>query len=367
MEKISEIQPGIFDENVPKVSNLTSNQNICEIKNYIKNNKKINSILKKIKIYKYIDAYKQCVDDKILIETSSYFKHRMDVLPEKYGTDILKCMKSGTSFVEEKIGKDSSRNCRYIYLPVLKYNNKSELLEFAIHEVMHISKEKVSSKKNRSGFFEGGLSKDKREANTIVNTRTIDSILGNIMWDIVTKKIIKSPKYQNKYVMTYKGIIEFEEVVHQWQVRKVLRRIEDEKIDLTFNEPYKLNGPKINKIVYNKGDRTTKLFMELFLDSVQDVNSGIKSIKKFKSEIGEGNYWMLGKLFRLWDYDDSRKVNVNYADVKVDRNFLIGDFKTKEYEYEKIGEKIIDRMREKVQKKSQKRSIRIQETIDTER
>ena len=117
---------------------------INEIKEYIGNNRKsIFSRFKNNRIIKLLNQYDRGLKEKILIETSTYFQHRRNIPNGKYYTSLIEGMLNDESDVIELIGKDENRNCRLIFLPILAYKSEEEYMKYALHELMHISKEKI--------------------------------------------------------------------------------------------------------------------------------------------------------------------------------------------------------------------------------
>lgn len=215
--------------------------------------------LKRKKIEKCIEKYKKLTNDKITAETSSYYKHISDIPYEKYYTSILEEIQEGDTGIIHGIGRKSDRNMRYIFLPVLTYKNKEQYLTFAVHEVMHISKEKIHKNKYKTGILESTMSLNPGKANLYLNASASDTA--------------------------------FEEITHDWQARAAALELQKKQnlLDL-FQMPYNdesNDGPSGH---YESFDLYTEPFMEQFGNDVQKVNNGNLSVKKFKKSLGKSNY-----------------------------------------------------------------------------
>lgn len=118
--------------------------------------------IKKHKVEKIIEKYKKLSDKKILMETSTFYKHFSEIPKGKYYTDILEKMSnSNISLAVPCIGKQADKNIRYIFLPILKYKDKENYIKTALHEIMHISKEQISEKNYKTGMNNTVLPKNK--------------------------------------------------------------------------------------------------------------------------------------------------------------------------------------------------------------
>lgn len=172
-----ELQQSEYDKVLKKCSNLSFKENASLIQEFLqnsvipKNNK--NGLFKKLKENKInnktekildecIKKYTKLANDKILMETSTYFKHTSDVSKDKYYTSMLEGMNKDYSTVFQQIGRDSNKNVRYIFLPVLKYNNLTNYLTRVTHEVMHISKESIQKDKYKTGLLTMSIDKNHR-------------------------------------------------------------------------------------------------------------------------------------------------------------------------------------------------------------
>ena len=137
-------------------------------------------------ICKFIENYKQEAKEKILLETSSYLENRQDIPDDKYYISLLDNMSKNGQFVNQQIGKESNRNCRYIFLPVLEYKTENDYLKNACHEVMHISKEKVGKRKYKTGLLERIISNNKGG-----ELLSYDNPANNYIQDVRWKKLKK--------------------------------------------------------------------------------------------------------------------------------------------------------------------------------
>ena len=178
-----------YNEILKKCSNVSFDNNATFIQNLLPKNKKgLFHKSKKAKIEKCINKYKKLTEDKVLIETSSYFKHTLDTPNGKYYTSIMDMMSKGGQWVIQKIGKDSNKNIRYIFLPVLTYKNEEEYLKNAVHEVMHISKEKFYKNKYVSGLLERAIPKNPNKSVLNKNDNFFTNIVQSIKWLKFSKK-----------------------------------------------------------------------------------------------------------------------------------------------------------------------------------
>ena len=146
-----------FKDNISLIQELLQEKDIPKNKTGLFQKKKQQSIEKNIN--KCIEKYRTLVNEKILIETSSYSNNISDIPVDKYSVDILEHIKKGHADVTSKIGRNSNKNVRYIFLPILTYSNKNEYLKAVIHEVMHISKESICKNKYISGLSSHKLNK----------------------------------------------------------------------------------------------------------------------------------------------------------------------------------------------------------------
>lgn len=223
--------------------------------------------LKRKKIEKCIERYKKLTNDKITAETSSYPKHISDIPYEKYYANILEGIQAGDTGIIHGIGRKSDRNMRYIFLPVLAYKNKKQYLEFALHEVMHLSKEKIHKNKYKTGILEATLP---------INSN-------------------KSLLYLEEYVNAPLSDVAFEEITHDWQaLEAVLELQKNQNLSNLFKMPYNLENISAEESInsfghYESFEIYTKPFMEKFGSDVQKVNNGELSVKKFKKNLGKSN------------------------------------------------------------------------------
>ena len=298
--------------------------------------------LKSQKIKKCIAKYKKIVQEKILIETSSYFKHKSEMPNDKYYTSILDDMSENRQFVSQYIGKNSNKNYRYIYLPVLQYKTKQEYLKTAIHEVMHISKEKISKTKYQSGLFEREISANNSGILT-VNDNLFDNLLQTLKWHKLTKSQ-NLPKENNKYHL-YEGHSAIEEVLHHWQVRNVLKKVSDNHLIDLIMMPYKDESFCKRHITYEFPDETTRQFMNIFGNHIQKINTGEMSIREFKSIVGNSNYEMLCKLYTSWITEVPKTITgVSQSNLysTLDNKIMFNKYQK---EYSNVGNSLIEQMK----------------------
>lgn len=170
-----------------KNNSFEGNANFIEDALFKDKNKLFNKF-KKSKVEKIIEKYKKLSDEKILMETSSFYKHLSDVPKGKYYTDILEGISNKGQFVIQKIGKQKNKNMRYIFLPVFKYQNKKEYLKNSLHEVMHISKEQITKKQYKTGFLVRDLPQNQNDSGLILkHNKYVDRWL-NFKWSRKAKK-----------------------------------------------------------------------------------------------------------------------------------------------------------------------------------
>lgn len=301
-----------------------------------KNNKL--SKLQENKLRKIMQTYQKDVKEKILIETSSYFIHKSEITNDQYYTSILDGMLSNGQFVTQAIGKDSSKNFRYVFLPVLQYRTEQEYLKNAFHEVMHISKEHISNKKYVTGLFERIISS--KGGNLLGKDNPINNILSQTLWKIYKNKanikVIEEPYH------SYMGESFIEETSHHWQVRNVVNEAMNLKILPPIHMMYRDKNVKTNTL-YEQADTTTKLFMQSFGDKIQDVNSGKTTIRGFKKNVGVINYKLLGNLYNEWLGQKKLNFSTQFGSLNIS-----GLEQNDGQElYSELGEEIVGRMTSK--------------------
>ena len=234
---------------------------------------------------------------------------------------------------------------------------KEEYLKIAIHEVMHISKEKISKNKYRSGLFERDISANKSGILT-VSDNLLSNFIQNLRWHSLTKDI-DLPK-ENKIYHLYKGHSTTEEVMHHWQVRNVVKKmLENHLIDL-LKMPYKNESFCKRHVTYEFPDETTKQFMNIFGNYIQKINTGELSIKKFKAIVGNSNYELLCNLYESWTTQIPKTITgASSLCSTVDNNILFNKY---QQSFSQIGNSLILQM-ENNSSKSKKDTI-LKKTAD---
>ena len=284
------------DDSINRTSNKINNVDsiIANLEKILDENKQNLHPIKNRKISQLLAKYKADIKDKILIETSSYFKHKSDVAENLKYVPIIENLTRGGQRVEEHLDKDPQKIFRYIYLPILKYRSKQDYLKDAVHEVMHISKEKINGRKYKSGLLNS----------LTVKEHPVRSFIQSIRWSKLKKNFskntnVKFPDEIEKY-QSYSGEIAIDEVVHHWQVRNVVKNILNSNIIEKFKMPY-INENNINEITsYEFADDTTKKFMDSFENDMKEINNGNLSVRSFKHKVGVSSYDSLSHLFDIW-------------------------------------------------------------------
>lgn len=191
LDDLKPLFPDLTEDEYSKILKKCSNKSFDENADFIKNAlfKDKNSLFKKSKVETIIEKYQEITDEKVLMETSSFYKHLADVPEGKYYTDILESISSEGQSVTQSIGKNTDKNIRYIFLPVFKYNSKEDYLKNALHEVMHISKEQLSNKHYTSGFLERDLSRNPNASTLAIKYNVFTNLLQTLKWSRIAKKI----------------------------------------------------------------------------------------------------------------------------------------------------------------------------------
>lgn len=293
LDDLKELFPSLTNNEYSKIlkhcSNTTFDENAKFIEDELfKNKKGLFTKLKKNKVEKIIKKYKKLADEKVLMETSSFYKHLSDVPKGKYYTDILEGISSGGQFVSAKIGKKTEKNIRYIFLPVFNYKTKEEYLKNALHEVMHISKEQLSTKHYKSGFIVRTLPNNPLASDLTVNKYPFASLGQTIRWSKIAKKN-NIPKHSGLYKII-NGTAATEEVLHHWQTREVLFKIVHSGLIKSLNLKYRNKSNANLTYHYELFDDTTIKFVGNFKRDIQNINNGILPIKQFKRKIGKSNF-----------------------------------------------------------------------------
>lgn len=366
LDDLKEFFPGLTKDEYSKILNITFYKKTKSITKSIedelfKDKTGFFTKSQKSKVEKIIKKYKKLADEKVLMETSSFYKHLSDVPKGKYYTDILEGISSGGQFVTQKIGKKTEKNIRYIFLPVFNYKTKEEYLKAALHEVMHISKEHLSNKHYQSGFVVRNLSKnplDPTLGDDISNLRD----WGQKKWSKIIAKKHNLPSPPPSYNIT-NGTMSAEEVIHHFQSREALEQIvnNDSLIKL-------LDFPYINKSFdnpptqqYELFDGTTKKFIKRFKTDIQNVNNGELSVKKFKRKVGISNFALFAQTAHLCTKDN------NVDNIIVSNSSLIfanlisnsNEFPDKQ-KYNRIGQDVVEKMKAKVNKMEIRRAAKIE-------
>ena len=125
LDDLKQLFPGLTNDEYSRIlkecKNINFKQNAEFIENKLLGDKKgLFTKFKKSKADKIIEKYKKLTSEKILMETSSFYKHLADVPKGKYYTDILEEISSGEQSVSACVGKKTEKNIRYIFLPVFK-------------------------------------------------------------------------------------------------------------------------------------------------------------------------------------------------------------------------------------------------------
>lgn len=326
-----------------KLSNTNFKLNIRLISDSLNlDGKSLLQRLKKKKIDKIFNKYEAAVNGKIITETTSYYKHKRDYSGDKYYTSAIEDIKSNQSFVKQAVGKMEEKNCRYIYLPVMTYRNSKDYLIFAVHEVMHISKEKISKGKYQSGLLTRYLDSNKMGSSLYLTDSIRNNLLQSIRWAIFKLKNHKKIDGQMYYTASV-GDIEMEEAIHHWQARKVADSIIKDGLDHKLHIPYCQNIPGQTKVIYERADSVTKRFMNNFEADIHKINCGEESVKEFKKKVGHANYGLLSTLYQVVDGNMIDKRIVRGAATQSSK--LHSSAPLRLDEYSELGEEVIQRMK----------------------
>ena len=365
LDDLKEFFPGLTKDEYSKILNITFYEKDKSIEDELfKNKTGFFTKFKQSKVEKIIEKYKKLTDEKILMETSSFYKHLSDVPKGKYYTDILEKISSGTPWVTQSIGRKTDKNIRYIFLPVFTYQTKKDYLKAALHEVMHISKEHLSRNHYQSGFVVRDLPKNPLDSTLKIN-HTLFSDLRDLWQKFKWSKIAKRhnlPSQHQSYNST-NGTMSAEEVIHHLQSREVLKQIvnNDDLIKL-------LDLPYINKSFdnpptqqYELFDGTTKKFIKRFKTDIQNVNNGELSVKKFKRKVGIRNFALFAQTANLCTNDNNTDNNIislsslSFANLISDSDEFPDNQK-----YNRIGNDVVEKMKAKVNKMEIRRAAKIE-------
>lgn len=373
-EEIKKISPrlqdvdfksALNDPKKPKTMLSDLNQIKENIISTLDDNKKQLFPLKRKKITDLIDKYTRDVNDKILIETTTYYKHRADVPSNKNYPNILGSIKDDGQFVNVDPTATLDRRCRYIYLPILKYQNKDQYLTYAVHEVMHVSKEKNTSKSTQTGF-----------KNLLpVKHSKLKNLLSALRWSKAKKDYadLKQDAFPDdpRKCNIIESETAFEEVTHHWQARKVAEKLKNSPVFKNFKMPY-LNQSKTREdVTYEEADITAIKFMNNFGEDIQAVNSGDMSAEQFKKKVGKSSFDNLSHLFDIWTSVESKTIVGNHIKQSIaapsGQAVIVAtkaqyDKALKETEpiknaYSEMGSMIVDQMIFNASKYKQKNSI----------
>lgn len=310
---------------------------------------------------KVIEMYRRIIQGKLIIETTSFFKHLRDIPRNKYYTSTMDNLTEKKSFVVQKIGKKTEKNCRYIYLPILSYSNKNEYLITAVHEFMHISKEQIKSNSYQMGFLQMEISSNGKISDLYAEDAMEAKFIKFVEWFIFKKKNNKklSEKLGN---FSYASSEQFEEAIHHWQVRKVADRIIGENLDSLLKAPYTLDLSISANTLYELSDRITERFFDFFEQDVQEINSGRKTIRGFKTMVCPRNYNLLCKVFESC-HKLGEKIYDSTDDREKYRITRIGDISGLD-DHVELGEIIMEQMKKRYEQYIQKASHKSQSTHD---
>ena len=203
LDDLKELFPSLTKDEYSKILKHCSNKSFDQNAKFIKEG--FFTRFKKSKVEKIIEKYIKLTDEKVLMETSSYFKHVSDTPNGKYFTSIIDEISENKQVAIPKIGKDSDRNIRYIFLPILQYDSMEDYLKSAVHEVMHISKEIIHKNKYISGLYENIISQNRNESKFIENDSDFQNFIQSIKWSKKLKKCeINIPYKQKSYHIRYR-------------------------------------------------------------------------------------------------------------------------------------------------------------------
>ena len=340
LEDLKQLFPNKTEDEYSKILKDCSNKNFDENAEFIENElfkdtKGIFTKFKKAKVEKIVEKYRKITADKIAMETSSFYKHLSDVPEGKYYTDILERMSSGGQFVAQQIGKNTDKNIRYIFLPVLKYHSKEEYLKNALHEVMHISKEQISKKHYKSGFFVRNLQKNSK---LDAKNKFFNELWQTLKWSKIAKK--NNLPSQHKLYNSVLGNESAEEVIHHWQTREVLSQIINSDLFKLVHFPYVNKLRENQPFNYELFDETTRNFVLHFKNDIQKVNNGDLSVRKFKRKVGKNNFDLFAQTANYCTTDG----NFVYTPASELSALIFSATNANSSQYNKIGNDIVEKM-----------------------
>lgn len=353
LDELKQLFHGLTEDEYSKILKDCKNNNFDENAEFIieenlfKDKKGFFANLQKNKAQQIVEKYRELTSKKILMETSTFYKHFSDVPNGKYYTDILEKMsRSNISFAVPCIGKQTNKNIRYIFLPILQYKDKENYIKTALHEVMHISKEQISKENYKTGMLVTDLPKDLNASIETASHRHFDlpNFMKRFNWmSRYEKKLKLAAQHKStteeqdllsKY-NTIEGISISEEMSHNWQAGEVLLKIVNdgllEKVDFPYNNT-SING----SLDYELFDNATKEFDSYFKEDIQEINRGDLSLKKFKRKVGVRNFDSFAKTAYLCTNDpecSNETSNLEYS---------------KKDMYNDIGVEIVKKMVDKV-------------------
>lgn len=334
LDDLKELFPKLTKDQCSKILKGCSNKSFDENAQFIedelfRDKKPFFTKLKKNKVEKLIERYKKLTSEKILMETSTFYKHCSDIPNGKYSTDILEVLSNdfGEEKNQQKIGRNTDRNMRYIFLPVLTYNSKMEYLKAALHEVMHISKEQLSKNHYKSGLLVRKLAKNPNVSEPQINYNIFIDLFKNFIWNkkVATKNDLESnlPKYN-----TYDASHSIEEVIHHSQTCEVLSEISENGLIDSFHLPYidRLNPNFLVK--YELFDPAAKKFISKFKEDIQKINNNKLSLREFKQKIGITNFDLFAHASNLCTSSSKSTYNSIGSDI-VDKMVITSNRRAK--------------------------------------
>ena len=263
------------------------------LENILNNSQKTFNPFKNKKIKQLLAKYPKDIKEKLLMETSTYFMHRADMIEKADSVPLIQYFEGSQTLIDRTLLKDSQKNCRYIYLPILGYCTKQDYLKDAVHEVMHVSKEKISGLEYKSGL----MRTQTENKNPIIN------FIQSLRWkklksDLYKSESIEFPHETEKYESS-SGRVALEENLHHWQVQEVVRKILNSPVQEEFKMPYINKRLRTTTTSYERANATTEKFMNFFKQDVQSVNYGNMSVRDFEKKIGP-SLSSLGHLYDIW-------------------------------------------------------------------
>jgi len=265
-----------------------------------------------------------------------------DIPKNKFSVDLVKIILGNESGAPARIGKEKNKNCRYIYIPILKYCSKEEYLKDVIHEAMHISKDKILGNKHRRGLNELKILRN-------TNGQMYVPFSLNLINSLKYKKIQKQfglPKKRRHERMDNEI---FEEVVHHKEVRNVTSKLKKNGLDKLLEMQYRVHDLD-NKlgVTYECADNVTEKFINNFHKYTRKINSATMKIQELKKCIGNGNYYTFARLMneRIRGVDVKPSNNMNNISIYSKEDLLYYEA----IKYENAAEIILENMNKKAKK-----------------